>query len=73
MAKRYGHTCKSLVLRANKAELLARNAGSAYSVPDGEFSTLYDNIYRTINRDEVVIDSSKQSVEHTLAELRKIL
>lgn len=71
LARQYGHPYKSFVLRAEKAELLERNALRNYAVPPEEFETLYDNIYRVIDPEEVVIDSSNQSVEQTLAILQK--
>lgn len=73
LAARYGHPCKSLVLRASKEELLARNAARPYAVPDEEFDTLYENVYGVIDPEEVVVDSSQQDVEQTLAELQKVL
>lgn len=73
LAKRYGYPCKSLVLRASKEELRARNAARLYTVPDQEFDTLYEKIYRVVDPGEVIVDSSRQDVEQTLAVLQKVL
>lgn len=72
MARNYGYTAKSIVLKADKAELLKRNDGRQYSVPRDEFDMLYDNIYRTVNDSEIVIDSTRQSAQETLEVLKKL-
>jgi len=70
LAKQYGFPCKSIVLRADKEELLKRNAARSYSVPLLEFEKLYDNIYSVVDEDELVIDSTGQSLDATLQLLK---
>jgi predicted kinase len=69
LAKKYGYDATSIVLRADKAELLKRNQARPYSVPLDEFTVLYDNIYANIGPNEVVIDSTGQTPEETLESL----
>jgi predicted kinase len=73
LAQSYDRPCKSIVLRADKEELLDRNAKRPYSVPRGEYETLYTNIYKGIGDSELVINSSHQSVDQTLEQLRQII
>ena len=73
LAERYNHPCKSLVLRASKEELLARNLARSYAVPIEEFNTLHDNVYKTIGPEEIIVDSSQQDVVHTLDKLKMVL
>jgi len=73
LAHRYGFETKSIVLRANKDELLARNEAREYSVPRDEFDMLYDNIYKTIGDDEVVVDSTGLTADEALARLQAIM
>ncbi len=70
LARQYGLPCNSVVLKADKDELLRRNATRAYSVPAAEFERLYDNIYHTTDSAELVIDSTGQDTEATLRLLR---
>ncbi len=73
LAKNYGYSVKSVVLRADRTELLRRNAQRQYSVPQDEFTALYSNIYGTIDSNELVIDSTGQEVSKTLHKLKKAL
>lgn len=73
LAKKYGYPCKNFVLRATKEELLRRNAVRGYSVPFDEFDQLYSNIYRTIGPNEIVVDSSGQSLDETLLTLKSFI
>jgi predicted kinase len=73
LALAYGYPYKSIVLKADKEELLKRNALRPYSVPRDEFETLYSTIYEVIGPDEIVIDSSSQNIEQTLHSLRQII
>jgi len=70
LASRYGYSVKSIVLRADKEELLKRNAERPYAVPLDEFDVLYTNIYKTVDSSELVVDSSGQSLEATLVLLK---
>jgi predicted kinase len=71
LAKRYGYPCQSIVLKADKAELLRRNAKRQYSVPQDEFDTLYANVYNRVDSSELVIDSTNQKVDETLRRLKE--
>jgi hypothetical protein len=73
MAKQYGFSVKSIVLVADKDELLQRNAHREYSVPTEEFESLYSNIYQTIDPSETVVGSTGQTAEDTLAELKALI
>jgi len=73
LANQYGFATKSIVLRADKNELLQRNAARAYAVPADEFELLYDAIYTVVDSSETVIDSTGQTVEETLAGLRRLI
>jgi predicted kinase len=73
LAERYGFTAKSIVLQADKAELLKRNADREYSVPADEFDQLYASIYKTVDNSEVVIDSTGQTLDQTLEQLKALV
>jgi predicted kinase len=73
LARKYGYDATSVVLRADKDELLRRNQARPYSVPLDEFTMLYDNIYANIDPEEVVIDSTSQTPEETLESLNLIM
>jgi predicted kinase len=73
LATRYGFEVESIVLKANKQELLERNAVRPYVVPTEEFDMLYENIYKTINKSEHIIDSTNQTPTETLNELKIII
>ena len=60
LAEQYGFSVKSIVLKADKEELLKRNETRPYSVPSDEFERLYSNIYETINDSEIIVDSTGQ-------------
>jgi predicted kinase len=70
LAAHYGFTARSIVLRADKDELLRRNAARPYTVPNDEFEQLYESVYNTVDPSELVIDSTGQNAEQTLASLR---
>jgi predicted kinase len=72
LAKRYGFKVKNIVLKADKEELLARNAAREYAVPLDEFNALYDNVYGTIDASEIVINSTGQTPEETIASLQSV-
>lgn len=72
LAQKYGHQCRSFVLKADKTTLLERNAARSYAVPPEEFETLYHNIYKVIDPSEIVVDSSGQHAGQTLAYLQKV-
>ncbi|HET9850085.1 MAG TPA: AAA family ATPase [Candidatus Saccharimonadales bacterium] len=73
LAGLYNVPWKSIVLIAEKEELLRRNAARPYATPPEEFETLYNNIYSKIDPQEIVIDSSGKTPEQTLAELTQKL
>jgi len=73
MAQANDFNIKSIVLKADKEELLKRNSERQYSVPHDEFEVLYNNIYQTIDPSETVIDSTGQSPEETLETLKGLI
>ena len=73
IAKKYDRPYKSIVLTADKEELLRRNATRPYSVPNDEFETLYKNIYQKIDASEIVIDSSGKDTQQTLQDLQRVV
>lgn len=73
LAKGYGFDVKNIVLRADKEELLARNAARKYAVPLDEFDMLYANVYDTVDKSEIVIDSTGQAPEETVMSLKAII
>lgn len=70
LASRYGYAVQSVVLQADKDELLKRNAERPYSVPQEEFDLLYGNIYKTIDNSELIIDSTGQRLAATMELLK---
>jgi predicted kinase len=73
LAHGYGTNIRSIVLRADKDVLLARNAARKYAVPLDEFTMLYDNVYQTVDESERVIDSTGQTPVETLTELKSLI
>ncbi len=73
MAHNFGFNTKSIVLKADKQELLTRNGEREYSVPADEFNMLYDNIYRVVDTREVVVESTGQTIEQTLNVFKVII
>lgn len=73
LAQKYGYDCTSVVLRADKNALLERNAAREYSVPPAEFDTLYESVYRVIDPGELVIESTGQTPQTTLENLKTTL
>jgi hypothetical protein len=71
LAKKYGFDITSIVLRADREVLMKRNCERpTYTTPDDEFNALYDNVYSKIDESEIAIDSTHQTAEQTLDELR---
>jgi predicted kinase len=73
LASENGFGASSIVLTADKNELTRRNNERPYSVPKGEFETLYDGVYGTVDHSEIVIDSTGESLEETIVKLKRIL
>jgi len=73
LAKKYGFRVVNVFLQADKEVLLTRNEYRTYSVPLAEFNTLYDNIYKSIDRSEIIIDSTNMSIEATIDALATII
>lgn len=69
-AQNRGYEVKSIVLRADKQQLLKRNAERSYSVPRAEFETLYRNVYAKIGPNEIVCDSTALSIDETISSLK---
>lgn len=73
LANQYGFEITSIVLTAKKAELMKRNIErSSYTTPKDEFNALYEGIYGTIDKSEIVIDSTHESPKDTLTKLYKL-
>jgi predicted kinase len=70
LAKRYKTDCTSIVLKADKDKLLARNKERAQQVPMDEFNTLYNNIYKTIDPSEIIVDTTTDNSMDTLLHLK---
>lgn len=71
LAKQYGYDITSIVLKADKATLMLRNQERpTCTTPEDEFNNLYENVYSKIGESEIVIDSTHQTVEQTIDELR---
>lgn len=70
LAGMFGYECKSIVLKADRAVLDARNAERQQPVPSDEFDTLFSNVYEYIDESEIVVDTTDKSVEDTLEELK---
>lgn len=73
LAKGYGFNVKSIVLKADKEVLLSRNKARDYVVPLDEFNMLYSKVYDTIDASEIVINSTGQTADETLASLKLII
>lgn len=74
IAGQYGIDAISIVLKAEKSELIERNKSRTYVVPDSEFDALYHAVYDTIDPSEIVIDSTDMlpsDVLHNLSRLAK--
>lgn len=70
LAKRYNYLCQSIVLKPSRETILKRNAARAYSVPIEELDELYNNVYQTMGPDEIIIDSTHNSLDESLHELK---
>jgi len=73
LAAKNGFEAISIVLTAEKQQLLERNNNREHSVPPGEFEELYHGVYDEIDEKEIVIDSTMKSINETLAELKNRL
>jgi predicted kinase len=73
LARNYGFNVRNIVLRADKKELLARNAARKYAVPLDEFNMLYNNVYATIDDSEMVIDTTGQTPAETINSLKSVI
>lgn len=73
LAKQHGLEATSIVLTADKEELLRRNNMRPYSVPAEEFETLYNSVYQKQDGSEIIIDSTSNSIEETIAKLKLLL
>jgi len=73
LAEQYGCSVKSIVLTADKQQMLERNARRGYSVPAAEFELLYSGVYQTVDSSEIVVDSTDQTPRETLAVLKRFI
>lgn len=73
LASQHGLEATSIVLTADREELLGRNRKRQYSVPGEEFDALYDGVYNKLDASEVVVDTTGEYPEETLAKLRLLL
>lgn len=72
LAHQYGFNTRNVILKADKEELLKRNAERSYAVSIVVFEMLY-KVYEDIGPGEVVIDSTGQRPEETLKELIRLI
>lgn len=72
IANQHGFEATSIVLTADKEELVKRNSKRPYSVPNEEFEALYNGVYQKIDTSEIVIDTTGESVTETLAKLKSL-
>lgn len=70
LASQYGFEATSIVLTADKEELTKRNNERPYSVPTEEFNALYNGVHQKFDASEIIIDTTGESVEKTIAKLR---
>jgi predicted kinase len=73
LAKKRHSQSRSIVLKADKKELLKRNANRSYSVPLDEFEMLYKNIYQVIDPSEIILDSTNKDTSDTLKDLKQLV
>lgn len=74
LARANGFEATSIVLAAEKAVLARRNVErQSYTTPPEEFDALYESIYSTIDSSELVIDSTNETSEQTLARLMQFI
>ena len=73
LATEYHFPARSIVLKADKEDLLKRNANRPYSVPLDEFEILYKNIYQTLGPNETILDSTNKDIDDTLEDLRQLV
>jgi len=73
LAHDYGFDARSIVLKADKEELLARNGTRQYEVPSKEFEMLHDGVYKTVDASEIVVDSTGQTPDETIRVLKSTL
>jgi predicted kinase len=74
LARENGFDTTSIVLAADKDILMKRNLERpSYTTPGEEFENLYDGVYGTIDESEVVIDSTNDTQEETVAKLQLLI
>lgn len=73
LADKYGYAVQSIVLKADKEILAARNEKRKYTVPAKEFDRIYELVYGTIDPSEHVIDSSDLQIKPTLTKLCELM
>ncbi len=69
---RYGFVYKSIVITADKTVLEERNSQRSYVVMPIDFERLYKGVMSKIDPSEVVIDSTNQTPEQTLIEVKRL-
>lgn len=72
VAARCGAACVSVVLQADRQELEHRNSLRPYAVPDDEFDMLYTNVYKHIGPEEIVIDTTGQTVDGSIERMHEL-
>jgi predicted kinase len=73
LANQHGFEATSIVLIADKEELLRRNDMRSYTVPADEFEALYNSVYQKQDASEIIIDSTSKSFAETVAKLKLLL
>ena len=73
LAKKHGFDTTSIVLTADKEELIRRNGARTHVVPAEEFEALYNGVYQKQDTSEIIIDSTNKSLEETIAKLKQFI
>jgi predicted kinase len=73
LAKQHGFETTSIVLTADKEDLLRRNSTRTYSVPAKEFEKLYNGVQQKFDTNEIIIDTTNESSDATIAKLKSLL
>ncbi|QQS19587.1 AAA family ATPase [Candidatus Saccharibacteria bacterium] len=73
LAEQHGFEAISIVLTAEKEELRRRNTMREYTVPAKEFEELYNGVHQELNSSEIIIDTTNESTEETIARLKLLL
>ena len=73
LVARHNRKCVSIVLTANKKTLQKRNALRPHTVPKAEFDMLYTNVYKLTGPEEIIVDTTKKTIEESLELLHDLV